>query len=80
MSHGLQGVAIDTNDRSISSVTKPRGVLGHHIQHRLYISRRAGDNAQNFAGRSLLLQRFRELPIASVELIEQRTFSMAITA
>ena len=34
--------------------------LGHGIQHRLNIRRRAGDDAQNLARRSLLFQRFFE--------------------
>ena len=37
-----------------------RRVLGHHIQHRLNIRRRAGDNTQDFTRRCLLLQRFLE--------------------
>ena len=45
----------------------------HRIQHRLDIRRRAGDDAQNFTRRRLLLQRL-------LEFLNSRTFSMAITA
>ena len=67
----FEGVAIDTIDRSISRITQPRGILRDHIQHRLDIRRRAGDDAQNLARRGLLLQRFGELAVASIELVEQ---------
>ena len=41
-------------------VAQPCGILCHHVQHRLNIRRRAGDDAQDFARRRLLLQRFFE--------------------
>ena len=43
------------------------------MEHRLDIRRRAGDDAQDFTRRSLLLQRF-------LSSWNNRTFSMAITA
>ena len=44
----------------IVCITQPRGILRDHIQHRLDIGRRAGDDAQDFTRRRLLLQRFLE--------------------
>ena len=43
--------------RSIRCVAQPRGILRNHIEHRLDIRRRAGDDAENFTRRRLLLQR-----------------------
>ena len=47
-------------DRSVSRSTNSRGIFRNRIQHRLNIRRRAGDDAQDFTRRSLLLQRFLE--------------------
>ena len=46
---------------SVVCVAKPCGALGNDVQHWLDIRRRAGDHAQDFTRRSLLLQRFFEL-------------------
>ncbi len=40
----------------ISRVTKPRGIFGDRIEHRLDIRRRAGNDAQDFTRRRLLFQ------------------------
>ena len=53
---------------------QPRCVFRHHIQHRLNFRRRASDNAQDFTRRRLLLQ------LISLSSLNNRTFSMAITA
>ena len=63
--HSLHDIAIDTIDRSISALAQPRGILGDGIQHWLNIRRRAGDHAQYFTRRCLLLQALR------VEFLEQ---------
>jgi hypothetical protein len=55
--HG-KNITIDATDKSVTRVTQPRGTLRDRVQHRLNIRRRAGDHAQNVAGRSELLQRF----------------------
>ena len=41
----LKAVTINAHDHSVICLTQPRGILGHHIQHRLDIRRRAGDDA-----------------------------------
>ena len=43
-----------------SASHKPCGILCNYIQHRLNVRRRAGDHAQDFTCRSLLLQRLLE--------------------
>src|SRR5262249_19506629 len=44
----------------VGCIAQPRSMLGHSIQHRLDVRRRAGDDAQDFARRRLLFQRFLE--------------------
>ena len=41
----------------------PRGALGHDVEHRLEIGRRARDDPQDLAGRRLLLQRLGQLAV-----------------
>ena len=41
-------------------IAQPCGGFGNHVEHRLDIRRRAGDNAQDFTRGRLLLQRFLE--------------------
>ncbi len=50
------------------TITEPGGILRNDIQYRLDIRRRAGDDAQNFAGRGLLFQRFGELTVTLLQL------------
>ena len=60
MRHRLKNIAVDAKYYSIIGFAQPRGIFPHHVQHRLNIRRRAGDDAQDFTRRSLLLQRFLE--------------------
>ena len=46
--------------KASSRIAQPRSIFRHRIQHRLNVRRRAGDDAQDFTRRSLLLQRFLE--------------------
>ena len=54
--------------------------LRNRIQYRLQIRWRAADDAQDFAGRRLLLQRFGERLVPFLSSLNSRTFSIAITA
>ena len=58
--HRSKSVAIDATNHRIVRIAQPSRILGNHIQHRLNVRRRAGDDTQNFARRSLLLQRLLE--------------------
>jgi hypothetical protein len=49
-------IVIGTKNLRVVSVTQPRGILGDSVQHWLNIRWRAGDDTQDFAGCSLLLQ------------------------
>ena len=48
-------VVFDESDDDIVCAAKPRGPLGHRIEHRLGVGGRAADDAQNLSGRGLLL-------------------------
>src|SRR5215475_8521236 len=50
-------VTVHAEDNSIVCATDASSVLRHYVQDWLNVSRRAGDYAQDFTGRSLLLQR-----------------------
>ena len=67
----LQDVAAAKECRGIVSVAELRRALGDGAQDRMYVGRRRGDHLQNCAGRSLLLERFRELAIARLHFIEE---------
>src|SRR5262249_40992875 len=53
-------ITIKAADKSVVCLSQPCGVLSYHVQHRLNVSRRACDNAQNLARSGLLLQRLLE--------------------
>ncbi len=55
-----EAIAVNPTDHRHRRVAEPRSVLRDHIQHRLNIRRRAGNHAQDFTRRRLLLQRFLE--------------------
>src|SRR4029434_7874553 len=56
---------------AIACFTQPGDILCDHIQDRLNIRRRAGDDAENLARRGLLLQRLCEIAVAFLQLFEQ---------
>ena len=58
--HDPKFVAFKSVNIRVGCIAKPRGIFRDHIQHRLYVRRRAGDDAQDFTRRRLLLQRFLE--------------------
>src|SRR5688572_31028215 len=56
----IQHVTINAEDNSIVCAANTGSVFGDDVQHRLDIRRRAGDHAENFTRRGLLLERFLE--------------------
>ena len=58
--HKLIASADNTVNDCIGRITQSRGIFRHHIQHRLNVCRRAGDDPQDFTRRRLLLQRLLE--------------------
>ena len=55
--HETEHVAVNQAHRRILCATHSRGALHNRIEHRLQITRRLRDHAQDLAGRRLLLQR-----------------------
>ena len=53
-------IAIDTIYRSVRRITELRCTLGNRIEHRLKVSRRAGDHTQDVARRRLPRERLVE--------------------
>src|SRR5262245_30703891 len=53
--HHSKNVILNTENLGIYRVTQPGSILRHHIQHRLDVRRRAGNYAQDFTRRGLLL-------------------------
>jgi hypothetical protein len=60
---------VELIDHGISRVAQPRSTLCHGVQDRLDISRRTGDNAQDFARGRLLFAGFGELSLACLKLL-----------
>ena len=56
ISHWSELVAINAMNHGVSCIAQPRGIFGNNIEHRLNISRRASNHAENFTGRRLLLK------------------------
>ena len=74
-------IAFDTQDVSIAGAAQLHGDFWRSaIQHRLQVRRRAADDSQDLAGRSLLLQSIGQRLVRSCSSLNNRTFSIAITA
>src|SRR5262249_38864868 len=51
--------------------TNPSSTLDDRVKHRLYVRRRAADNAKHLGGRRLMFQSFPQFCIALLDLLEQ---------
>ncbi len=60
---GFEKVSVNPADGRVGCATEPCSACRHRIHHGLDVGRRAGDDAQDLRGRSLLLLRFRELAV-----------------
>ena len=68
--HQLEECAIHPEHQAITRVTDTSGVLGHRVQNRLEIGRRAADRAEDLGGGGLLLQRLGKLARALLLFFE----------
>ena len=66
----LEALVKHAHDHSVICITQPRGPLCNSIEHRLELSWRTGDDS-HFARGRLLLQGFREVPVADLQFLEQ---------
>jgi len=69
--HASDLMTVITINQSILCLAYARGVLGHGIENRLEVGRRAGDDAQNFARRSLLRERLSKVMVSCIYLSKQ---------
>ena len=67
----MQSLAVPVVDISKLGVADADGVLQHRCKHRLKVAGGAADDLQHLRCRSLLLQRFGELPRALLLRLEQ---------
>ena len=66
-----EGLALNRVHLTAIGSTKPGGILNEGLQHRLQIKRRPADHLQDFTGGGLLVEGFREIAIARLQLREQ---------
>ena len=71
MGDEAQPVVLPTEDRGVERLAQTGGGLRHGIEDGLDVRGRAGDHAEDLGRGRLLLQRFREVPIAGLQLLEQ---------
>src|SRR6516225_8257294 len=67
----FQKFAIMQPDNTEYGLAQARGALNDRIEHRLSIRWRPTDDAEDLAGRGLMLQRFRQLARARLHLVEE---------
>jgi hypothetical protein len=63
MSHQLAGLIVVAKDESEFGFTKPQRIGEDGLKYRFQRAGRAGNDAQDLRGRSLLLQRFGKMPL-----------------
>jgi hypothetical protein len=66
----LDPIAGHAGDERRISLQKPDGAVDDRVEHRLDIGLRAADDAQDIAGGGLLVERRRQLTVASLKLPE----------
>jgi len=71
MSDEQKLLAVPAEDGGVERLAQAGGALRDGVEHRLDVCRRAADDAQDLAGRRLLLQRFREIAVPRLQLLEQ---------
>ena len=64
-------VAVLVPDGRVERLAQASGALRHGVEHGLDVGRRARDDAQDLAGRGLLLQGLGEVVVARLQLREQ---------
>jgi hypothetical protein len=64
-------LAIEAHQHPVCGLTNSCGILQQSLKNRLHVAGRAGDDAQHFRCRRLLLQRLAQIVGALTQLIEQ---------
>src|SRR5437764_494848 len=64
-------VAVHAEDRGVERLTQASGALCDHVEHRLDVSWRTTDHAEDLGSRRLLSEAIGQLMVASLQLREQ---------
>ena len=64
-------VAVHAEDRGVERLTQASGALCDHVEHRLDVSWRTTDHAEDLGSRRLLSEAVGQLMVASLQLLEQ---------
>ena len=67
----MKQIAVVPPDYAEHGLAQPRGTFDNRVEHRLGIRRRPADDVENFAGRSLMFERFGNFALLRLHLIEQ---------
>ena len=71
MGDKVDQLAVELIERAEESVAQPHGALHDRVEDRLHVGLRPAHDAQDFAGRGLLLERLGEIAVARPQLGEQ---------
>jgi hypothetical protein len=69
VSDKMDEFAVEAKDVAKLSTTEPRSTLGDHVEYRLGIGRRSADDAQHFARRGLMFERFGKFTGETIALL-----------
>src|SRR5260370_432478 len=67
----VEEISVEPQDEGELAVAKPHRALGNGVKHRLHVSRRPRDDAQDIAGRSLVFERLGQLARALLFALKQ---------
>ena len=76
----IVAAAVELHDIGLLGMAEPLRRLRDSVEHGLHVRRRAGDDVKDLADGGLIFERFLDLARARLHLVEQATFSIAITA
>ena len=80
MSPRNHNVPLAESQHHVIDPANPGGALDDGVEHRLHVRRRAADDAEHLGRCRLMLQRLAQFRVALLDSLNNRTFSMAITA
>ena len=67
----MDQLAVEREDHSEGRLAQLPRIRRDRLEHRLHVALRLADHAQDLAGRRLLLQRFGQVAVARLQLVEQ---------
>src|SRR5712691_1537725 len=67
----MDQLAVELIERAEEPVAQPHGASDDRVEDRLHVGLRSADDAQDLGRRRLLFQRFGEVSVADLELLEE---------